>query len=311
MRILFMGSAAFACPSLDVLLADPAADVVGVVSQPDRPKGRSLGVTACPVKGQADRRGIPVLTPERVNDADSLAQIEALRPELIVVVAYGQILRKALRDMPRFGCINVHASLLPRYRGAAPIQWAIARGERVTGVSTMFLNAGMDAGDIILQREAAIEAADTGGSLHDRLAQSGAELLSATVDAIRKGAAPRTAQDEAEATYAPKLKKSDGRIDWGLRAVGLHDRVRAFNPWPGCVCEVPAGAGHFLKVLRARVESGSGRPGMVIDIDGEGPLVQTGNGALRLLEVQPDGRKPMSGSAFVRGHAVRVGERVG
>jgi methionyl-tRNA formyltransferase len=311
MRILFMGSAAFACPPLDALLANSAADVVGVVTQPDRPKGRSLEVTACPVKSQADRLGIPVLTPERVNDADSLAQIEALRPELIVVVAYGQILRKTLRDMPRFGCINVHASLLPRYRGAAPIQWAIARGARLTGVSTMFLSARMDAGDIILQREAAIEPADTGGSLHDRLAHFGAELLSATVDMIRKGTAPRTAQDEAEATYAPKLKRSDGRIDWGLRAEGLHHRVRAFNPWPGCACEVPAGSGHFLKVLRARVESGSGRPGTVIAIDGEGPLVQTGYAALRLLEVQPEGRKAMSGSAFVRGHGLRAGQVLG
>jgi methionyl-tRNA formyltransferase len=311
MRILFMGSAAFACPSLDALLAIPDCEVIAVVTQPDRPKGRSLALAACPVKSRLGNRSVTVLTPEKVNTSESLAEIRALRPDLIVVVAYGQILKPDLLGIPPMGCINVHASLLPKYRGAAPIHWAIARGEQVTGVTTMFVNERLDAGDILLQKELAIAEEDTAGSLHDKLAEMGAPLLTTTIDALRRGTCSRTPQNEADATLAPKLKKSDGRMDWGMRAVWLHNRVRAFNPWPGCTCEAPQGSGHWLKVLRTRVEPSRGRAGTIVDVDGCGPLVQSGEDALRLLEVQPEGRKPMTGGAFVAGHALHLGDPMG
>lgn len=309
MRIIFMGSASFACPSLERLLADGLDEVIAVVTQPDRPKGRNLEWSACPVKHYLEERAIQVFTPEKVNTPESLAALNQLKPDLVVVVAYGQFLKPDLLSMPAIGCINVHGSLLPKYRGAAPIQWAVANGERVTGVTTMHVNERLDAGDMILKREVPIEAGDTGGILHDKLAAAGAELLSATLDLIRSGKAPRLPQDEAQATVAPKLKKADGRIDWGWAAATIHNRVRAFNPWPGCYCETPRAPGKFVKVLKTRVEPGYGKPGTVMNISGEGPLIQAGDGsALRLLEVQPEGRRPMSGSAFMCGRALIEGE---
>lgn len=312
MRIIFMGSAGFACPSLERVLADGRDEVVAVVTQPDRPKGRNLEPSACPVKHYLGERAIQVLTPENVNTPESLAALTQLQPDVLVVVAYGQLLKPALLAIPSRGCINVHGSLLPKYRGAAPIQWAVARGERVTGVTTMHVNERLDAGDMILKCEVPIEEGDTGGTLHDKLAAAGAELLSATLDLIRSGNAPRLPQDDALATHAPKLKKADGRIDWGWPAATIHNRVRAFNPWPGCYGESPREPGKFVKVLKTRVEPGWGKPGTVLEAAGEGPLIQAGDGlALRLLEVQPEGRRPMSGSAFLCGHVLIVGELLG
>lgn len=306
MRIVFMGSAGFACPCLEQLLSCPRDEVVAVVTQPDRPKGRNLEVSACPVKAYLGSRNIPVLSPARINAPDSLSAIQALRPDLLVVVAYGQLLKPALLALPPRGCINVHGSLLPRYRGAAPIQWAVANGDAVTGVTTMFMDEGMDTGDMILKRELPIDPADTGGSLHDKLAKVGASLLGETVELIRSGRVPREPQDEARATMAPKLRKTDGKIDWTLPAATIHNRVRAFNPWPGSYCVIPGGSGKTLKVLATRVESGGAgqaEPGTVLDAGGAGPLIQAGRDALRLLEVQPEGRKPMTGAAFLRGCA--------
>ena len=312
MRIIFMGSADFACASLDRLLADGQADVVAVVTQPDRPRGRNLELAACPVKERVRERAIPVLTPSNVNTPESLVALRELKSDLMVVVAYGQLLKPDLLSIPAMGCINVHGSLLPKYRGAAPIQWAVANGEPATGVTTMYVNERMDAGDIILRRETPIAADETGGSLHDRLAQIGADLLEETVELIRAGTAPRLGQNEAEATLAPKLKKSDGRIDWVLPAATIHNRVRAFNPWPGCFCEALRESGHFVKVLKTRVEAGRGSPGQVIDVSGDGPLVQAGDrGAVRLLELQAEGRKAMSGAAFIRGRAWKMGDVLG
>lgn len=307
MRIVFMGSAELACPCLDRLLARPADPVVGVVSQPDRPKGRSLQVAPCPVREHVAQAGIPVLTPEKINTPESLAALRALAPDLIVVVAYGQILKSALLNLPPRGCINVHASLLPKYRGAAPIQWAIARGERVTGVTTMYMNEGMDAGDIIAQREEPIREDDTAGTLHDRLARLGADLLAETLEAIHQGTVRRTPQNLADVTFAPKLKKSDGRLDWRQTAAEAYNRIRGFNPWPGCFFQLP-GRG-CVRVLKARVESSAktGKPGEVLDCAGAGPLIQTGDQALRLLEVQPEGRKAMAGAAFLCGHPLAPG----
>jgi methionyl-tRNA formyltransferase len=312
MRIIFMGSSGFACPSLDRILADGRDDVVAVVTQPDRPKGRNLELSACPVKNHLGARSIPVLTPGKVNVPESLAVLKDLSPDVLVVVAYGQLLKPALLSLPTVGCINVHGSLLPKYRGAAPIQWAVANGERVTGVTTMHVNERLDAGDMILKSEVTIAEDDTGGTLHDKLAAAGAALLSATLDLIRSGKAPRFPQDEAQATSAPKLKKTDGRIDWGFAAATIHNRVRAFNPWPACYCEMPGDSGKFLKVLRTRVEAGHAKPGMVIDVSGDGPLVQAGDeAAVRLLEVQPEGRRPMSGGAFLCGRPLMCGEILG
>jgi len=311
MRVVFLGSAELACPCLDRLLANTADMVVGVVTQPDRPKGRSLQTAPCPVRAHVGERGIPVLTPEMVNTPESIQAIRALSPDLIVVVAYGQILKSGILAIPSQGCINVHASLLPKYRGAAPIQWAIARGETKTGVTTMFLNAGMDAGDIIDQAGEPIREDDTAGTLHDRLAALGAELLARTLDAIRQGTMRRTPQDPEEATYASKLKKSDGRLDWALPARELYNRIRGFNPWPGCFIELRQPKPLLIKVLKARVVPGQGQPGEILSVEGAGPVIQTGAQALRLLEVQPEGRKVMPGAAFLCGHPLKVSDRLG
>jgi methionyl-tRNA formyltransferase len=312
MRILFMGSAGFACPCLEALLQNPQDEVVAVVTQPDRPKGRNLERSACPVKTYLGARQIPVLSPEKVNAAESLESLRALRPDLIVVVAYGQLLKAPILEMAPFGIINVHGSLLPKYRGAAPIQWAVANGESVSGVTTMFLNERMDAGDMILKRELTIAASDTGGSYHDKLSLVGAAALRDTVELIRQGRAPRVVQNEADATMAPKLKKTDGRIEWTAPAEQIESRIRGFNPWPGSFCVIPAEDGKTIKVLSARVEPGSGIPGTVIALGGEGPLIQAGNNqAIRLIELQPEGRKPMSGAAFLCGRSLEIGMRVG
>lgn len=312
MRILFMGSAGFACPCLDILLQNHQDEVVAVVTQPDRPKGRNLELAACPVKSHLGARAIPVLSPEKVNSPESLSLLRACYPDLIVVVAYGQLLKSDLLGLAPQGTINVHGSLLPKYRGAAPIQWAVANGDTVSGVTTMYLNERMDAGDMILKRELPIASSDTGGSYHDKLARVGAELLRDTVELIRQGKAPRLAQDEAYATVAPKLKKTDGRIDWTLPADKIESRVRGFNPWPGSFFVLSSAGGKIIKLLAVRVEAGSGLPGTVIAVGDEGPLVQAGDGqAIRLLEVQPECRKRMSGAAFLRGHPIKMGVRIG
>ena len=252
---------------------------------------------------------MPVLTPANVNAPESLAQLRALAPDLMVVVAYGQRLGREVLELPRHGCINLHASLLPRHRGAAPIAWAIASGDTVTGVTTIKMTERLDAGDILGQREVAISPSDTTPTLQERLAPAGAALLLETLQAVRAGTVAPRRQDETRASFAPKLKKADGRIDWGMPAEWIWRRVRAFQPWPGCVSELPAGSGRQVKVLQARVESGQGRPGVIRDTGGEGPAVQTGDGLLRLLEVQPEGRRPMSGRAFVSGYRLRPGDR--
>jgi len=308
MHIVFMGSAELSCRSLEALCADRGHRVVGVVTQPDKPKGRDLKSASCPAKAMAVERGIPVLAPAKVNEPESVGAIRVLTPDLIVVVAYGQILKQELLDLPARGCINVHASLLPKYRGAAPIQWAIARGERVTGVTIMHMAKKMDAGDIILQESVPIAIDDTGGTLHDKLAEAGAALLVKAVAAIGDGRAARVPQDEREVTCAPKLAKEDGRIDWTRPAGELYDRIRAFNPWPCCFCGLPEG--RTLRILKARVEGVPGAAGEVLETAGEGPLVAAGDRSLRLLNVQPEGRKAMTGTAYLNGHALKKGDRL-
>lgn len=312
MRLIFMGSAPLACGALEALLTEGRHEVAGVVTQPDRPKGRRLELGACPAKEYALTRGLPVVTPEKVNAPEAIAVLGDWRPDLIVVVAYGQILRPALLTLAPRGCVNVHASLLPRYRGAAPIAWAIARGETVTGVTTMYLNERMDAGDVIDQEAVPIEPDETAGDLQVRLAVIGGRLLTRTLAAIEAGTATRRPQEESLATYAPKLSKTDGRIDWRLTAREICDRIRAFDPWPGSCCEFPSGPGLLLRIERAERVEGAGpvEPGRIVGAGGD-LVIQAGAGAIRCLRVRPPGGKSMDGSAFLRGHPVAEGACAG
>ena len=321
MRVVFMGSAEVSGVMLDALLVTSGMEVVGAVTQPDRPCGRHRRDTPCPGRAKAAQHGLAVITPEKINAPDALAQVTAWAPDVIVVVAYGQILGRRLLALPRLGCVNVHLSLLPRHRGAAPVQWAIAAGDTVSGVTVMRMDAGLDSGDILCQVEEPIRPDDTADTLYDRLAPRGAGLLRRTLDDLAAGRAVRTPQDVTRITFAPKLRKEDGAIDWSLPAAVIERRVRAFQPWPACHTLLPvrlrhAGAG-WLKVLRVAVDTppaaagGALAPGGVCDVGGEGPLVQTGEAALRLLEVQPEGGRRMTGRAFQNGHPLAVGETLG
>jgi methionyl-tRNA formyltransferase len=289
-------------------------ELTAVVTQPDRPRGRRLATGACPVKDAAVAMGLPVLAPESINEPASVERLRALAPDLIVIVAYGQILKPSVLAVPPMGVVNVHASLLPEYRGAAPIQWAIVRGATETGVTTMYVNERMDAGDVILQRRVPIEPEDTAGTLQVRLAGVGAALLSESLDLVAAGRAPRVPQDESRATYAPRLRKEDGRIDWTLPATAIRDRVRGFNPWPGCFCALPASDGR-LRVLRVLAEAtdarGEAAAGQVLDVGGAGPLVAAGEACVRLVEVQPEGRRAMRGGDFARGYRIVPGMALG
>ena len=305
MRVLFMGSADFACPAVAALQASRHR-LVACVTQPDRPKGRHLKLAPCPVKVLAVSHGIPVLSPERIADPAALDALAQLQPEIIVVAAYGQYLPSRLLAMPSLACINIHPSLLPKYRGAAPIQWALANGDAVTGVTILHVSKKMDAGDLILQETFAVDPDDTAGSLEPRLAAFGATLMLRAIDQLEEGTAARLPQDEAQVCWARKLEKQDGLLDWRKPAQALRHQVRGFFPWPGSFTLVE---GKRLKVLSVRVEPlDSSVPGEVIALDGDGPLVACGAGALRLLEVQPEGRPAMPGKAFLNGTAWKTGQ---
>ena len=308
MRIVFMGSGAFACPIVRAIHGASAAQLVGVVTQPDRPKGRNRKVAACPVKEMVADTGAKILTPEKVGSA--VDEIRALAPDLIVVADYGQYIPSSVLAIPPKRAINVHPSLLPKYRGAAPIQWAIANGDAMTGVTVQYVAKKMDSGDILLQQEFEIDPDDTAETLEERLAEAGAELALRAIEEIETGSVHATPQDESHATYARKLIKDDGKIDWTKPAREICNRVRGFHPWPGCHTVF---SGTFLKVLKCSVESSSvvRLPSSVISSEGPGPLVGTGNACLRLIEVQPEGKKPMSGADFARGYRVNVGDQFG
>lgn len=319
MRVVFMGSADVSCALLEALLAVPSVEVVGAVTQPDRPSGRHRSLTPCPGKALALARGLPVIAPEKVNDAAALAQLAAWTPDAIVVVAYGQFLGGRLLALPRLGCINIHFSLLPRHRGAAPVQWAIAAGDAETGVTAMLMDRGMDSGDILGQVSEPIRPDDTASRLFDRLALLGGTLLVQTLAAVAAGRATRTPQDASRATLAPKLHKEDGRIDWRRPSAEITRRLRAFNPWPGSFTTLPprllaAGKGGRFKVLRVEpvpVVGGTPAPGAVCAAPGAGPVIGTADGWLRLLEVQHEGGKPMDGRAFLCGHPLQPGDVLG
>ncbi|GAW30110.1 MULTISPECIES: methionyl-tRNA formyltransferase [unclassified Carboxydocella] len=308
MRIVFMGTPDFAVPSL-LALDQPGWQVVGVVTQPDRPRGRGQKVSFSPVKEAALSRGWPVFQPLKVKDENFLAELEELRPDAIVVVAYGQILPEKILQLPPLGCINVHASLLPRYRGAAPIQWAIINGEQETGITTMYMSRELDAGDMILKAKVPIKDTDTFGTLHDRLATLGAELLVQTLTQIEQGQAPREPQDHSRATYAPMLNRETERINWGAGGQQIVNLIRGLNPWPGAYT---LWEGNPLKIWQARFEPGTplADPGTVVELRTEGPVVAAGDGHLVLTQLQPAGSRAMTGADFLRGRKLQAGTKL-
>ncbi len=312
MRILFFGSAAIGFPLLEALLASPKVELAGVVTQPDRPSGRKLKITPCPAKLFALERGLPLFSPEKVGSSDSLETIRQLDADLFVVVAYGQYIPQSVLALPPAGAINFHPSLLPKYRGSTPIQWAIANGDTTTGVTILYVSEKMDSGDIILQRDVPIAPEDNELTMEPLLAKAGAELLMEAVEQIQSGAVRARPQDDESSTEVRKLVKEDGRLDWTLPARTLHNHIRGFISWPGCFFEVSsASSARRVKVFRAQVEAGSGTPGEILDGTGDGPLVATGEGALRLLELRPAGKKTMDGAAYLRGYPLRPGDQLG
>jgi methionyl-tRNA formyltransferase len=312
MRVVFLGSGRFAIPSLEALIA-AGHDVAAVVTQPDREKGRGRELAPPPLKPVAAAHGLPILQPRRIREPEAIASLRALAPEVQVVVAYGQILPRAAIDVAPRGTVNVHASLLPRYRGAAPIQWAIVNGERETGVTTMLIDEGLDPGPLLLSRKTPIGEEETAEALEARLAPLGGALLVETLAGLATGAVVPRPQDPARATLAPIIKKEDGLADWGRTAEALARRVRGFHAWPGVYT---TRHGRTLRILRARPEGGApeagAAAGTLLRMDREGLVVACGEGtALRLVEVQPESRHPMPAAAFAAGARLAVGERLG
>src|SRR5256884_6963394 len=297
MRIVFVGGGAIGVPTLRALLKSEH-EVVGVVTQTDKPVGRAQSMAATPVKKARLDTTARILQPERIKDQQAIEEIRALKPDVIVLMAYGQILPRDVLEIPVMACLNLHASLLPRWRGAAPIQAAIAAGDRETGITVMYMDEGLDTGDMLLQRKIAILPNDTGGSLHDRLAQIAPEILLESLVLLAKGIAPRIPQDNSLTTYAPKLKREDGRIDWSEPAEMIERKIRAFNPWPGALMKVDE---QNLKIFSASVVDLNGKPGEIL-IRKDQLIVATGKDALALNEVQLEGKKRMSASEFLRGH---------
>ena len=300
-RVLFLGTPEFAVPTLKRLVAE-GHEVAAVFTQPDRPQGRGQKLAMPPVKKAAQELGLPVYQPERVRRPEVVEQLRALAPEAMVVVGYGQIIPRTILDIPPRGIINVHASLLPKYRGAAPIQWAIARGETHTGMTTMKINEGLDTGDILLKRETEIEEEETAVELGERLAVAGADLLVQTL-ADLPSITPEP-QDDSQATYAPILKKEDGRIDWRLSPAEILNRIRGFMPWPGCYSLLRGQTFHIWKGARADREL---QPGVMGVMDRR-LYAGCGGGAIELLEVQLEGKKRMPAAAFLNGFPLAADE---
>ncbi len=299
MRTVFLGSGDIGVPVLRWLIDAPGVELAGVVTQPDRPAGRGLQLKACAIKELATSRGIPVLQPERVRAPEAIAAIASLRPEVLVVMAYGQILPQQLLDVPTLGALNLHASLLPRHRGAAPVHAAILAGDAKSGLTVMWMDAGLDTGDILLMKECDIAPEETAGTLHDKLAEMAPAALSEAFTLIQSGRAPRAKQDDALSTYAPKLTRALGQIDWTKSAEEISRIVRGLHPWPGCTAEVEIAGGKciVLKIHRAAAVNGSADPAQLRFLCGKGSVLQ-------LLEVQPSGGKRMSAEDFARGHQV-------
>lgn len=304
MRALFIGTGEIGVPVLRWLIESPEHGLIGVVTQPDKPVGREQRIEAPPIKAALADNAMPILQPKRIKSEETVAEIRGLAPDVIVVMAYGQILPRAILEIPRLACLNLHASLLPRHRGAAPIQAAIVAGDRETGISIMYMDEGLDTGDVMLQTRIEIAPDETGGSLHDRLAEIAPGALKEALAQLQAGNAPRTPQDSSGATYAPKLEREHGRIDWSEPAALIERKIRAFNPWPGAftILRDEAGTERKLKVYRTRVvDSCSADPANLV--------IPVRDGAVRLEEVQLEGKRRLSAAEFLRGYSapIRIG----
>ncbi len=301
MRVLFIGTGEIGVPVLRWLIESPEHELIGVVTQPDKPVGREQRIEAPPIKTALAGNDVPIFQPKRIKSEEAIAEIRAFAPDVIVVMAYGQILPRAVLEIPRIACLNLHASLLPRHRGAAPIQAAIVAGDRETGVTVMHMDEGLDTGDVLLETRIEIARSETGGSLHDRLAEIAPGALKEALEKLQAGTAPRIPQDSSAATYAPKLEREHGRIDWSEPAQLIERRIRAFNPWPGAftILRDAEGRERKLKVYRASmVDSCSADPANLV--------IPVKDGAVRLEEVQLEGKRRMSAAEFLRGYAAPV-----
>ena len=308
LRTVFMGTPEFALATLEGLI-EAGCHMVGVYTQPDRPKGRGKKLAAPPVKELSRQHEISVFQPQKLRHPEAVAQLQQLQPDLIVVVAYGQILPQAVLDIPRYGCINVHASLLPKYRGAAPINKAIIDGEAETGITTMLMDAGLDTGDMLVKCRLSIGPDETAGQLHNRLAQLGREAMTETLKRLCAGTLVAEQQDDAQSSYAPMLKKGDGRIDWQQPARQVHNLVRGLDPWPGAYTQLD---GEVVKLAATRIAADdSGVPGTVLKADASGVWIACGEGALVVGELQLPGKKRLAAADFLRGRQLPPGTQLG
>jgi methionyl-tRNA formyltransferase len=310
LKIIFMGTAELSCASLEKLARDKQFQIAAVVTQPDKPKGREMKLQFSPVKILAEKLKLPVLQPLKARDEQFISELRELKPDLIVVVAYGQILPQIILDLPKFGCLNVHTSLLPKYRGASPIQSAILNGETETGVTIMKMDAGLDTGEIISQACTPILPEDNSQMLHDRLAQLGAELLVETIPDYIAGKILPKSQSAEGASYAAKIKKEDGKIGWSEPAEKILNRLRAFTPWPGAFTFLKTESKpRLLKIWKAEVVEQSGGAGEILLADKNGIVVACGKNALRILELQREGGRRLSAQEFLAGHPMNLGEK--
>jgi len=304
MRIVFIGTGEIGLPVLRSLLSSPEHQLVGVVTQPDKPVGRAQRIEAPPIKAALADNTLPIFQPDRIKQEEAVTRIKGLGPDAIVVMAYGQILPRPVLEIPRVACLNLHASLLPRHRGAAPIQAAILAGDHESGITVMYMDEGLDTGDVLLQSRLEIASNETGGSLHDRLGQIAPDALHQALAQLQQGTAARIPQDSSAATYAPKLEREDGRIDWTESAALIERKIRAFNPWPGAFTVLRDEAGHDrkLKIFSASViEPAKTAPGKILRAGGA-VVIAANDGALVLGEVQLEGKRRMSATDFLRGH---------
>ncbi|HBE09182.1 MAG TPA: methionyl-tRNA formyltransferase [Lachnospiraceae bacterium] len=306
MRVVYMGTPFFAVNALKSII-DDGYNVVGCYTQPDKMQGRSSKLIASPVKECAAAHGIPVFQPEKIRLEENVEELRSLAPDIIIVAAFGQILPLSILEMPKYGCINIHASLLPRYRGAAPIEWSVINGEKETGVTTMFMAEGLDTGDIIEEAVTEIGAKETAEELRSRLAELGAELILSTMKAVISGDFKRTPQDDSKSNYAVRLSKEMGKADWSLPAVKIERLIRGLRPWPVVYSSL---SGRGLKIYAADVvEDMSGEPGEIIEVGKKNFVVACGEGALRIRMVQPEGKKMMDAASFLNGNKLTVGMR--
>lgn len=305
MRVIFMGTPDFAVYSLKALLTQH--EVIAVVSQPDKPKGRGKKLVPTPVKEYALEQGLQVYQPEKARDPEFVTLLEELAPDVIAVTAFGQILPESILNIPKYGCINVHGSLLPKYRGAAPMQWAIINGEKVTGITTMFMAKGMDTGDMLLATEVEITPEDNFSSVHDKMAEAGADLLLDTLAALQAGTVKRVPQDHGAATYAPMITKETGHIDWSKSAQEIINLMRGLDPTPGAYTVYEEEPLKLFKGMQAQGDYPQGKLGEVVDITKKGFVVKCGDGALTITELQARGKKRMAADAYLRGHAMNKG----